>query len=102
MAFCLACLTRHSETSVGERLRARRRAAGLTLGAVAEGIGSQVKNLSAYERGQSVPQWGALVKLVEVLGLGLVDFRWARNRPRRYAHQRRGLATAVGGRHLVG
>jgi transcriptional regulator with XRE-family HTH domain len=47
-------------------------AAGLTLDALAERIGGQAENLSAYERGQSVPKWGALVKLVEVLGLGLV------------------------------
>jgi transcriptional regulator with XRE-family HTH domain len=73
MAFCLACLARRPEASFGERLRAHRLAAGLTLDALAQRIGGQAENLSAYERGQSVPQWGALVKLVEVLGLGLVD-----------------------------
>jgi transcriptional regulator with XRE-family HTH domain len=74
-AYCLACLARHPEAGFGERLRAHRLAAGLTLEALAGRVGGYRKSLSAYERGRKVPRWRALVKLVRVLGVGLVDFR---------------------------
>jgi HTH-type transcriptional regulator/antitoxin HipB len=69
---CLACLARHPEAGFGERLRAHRLAAGLTLEALGALVGSAGKSLSAYERGGAAPRWEALAKLVGVLGLGLV------------------------------
>jgi transcriptional regulator with XRE-family HTH domain len=71
-AYCLGCLARHPEASFGERLKAHRLAAGLTVEALGKRVGVPHKPVCDYERGRMVPQWRALVPLVGVLGLGLV------------------------------
>jgi transcriptional regulator with XRE-family HTH domain len=74
-AYCLDCLARHPEASFGERLKAHRLTAGLTMEALGKRVGVAHQPVCDYESGRSVPKWRALVKLVGVLGLGLVDFR---------------------------
>ena len=43
--------------------------------ALGKRVGVAHQPVCDYESGRSVPKWRALVKLVGVLGLGLVDFR---------------------------
>jgi transcriptional regulator with XRE-family HTH domain len=74
-AYCLTCLTRHPDVSIGERLKAHRLAAGLLQRELAEGSGVFVARIAAFESGQAVPQWQTLRKLIGVLGVGLVDVR---------------------------
>jgi transcriptional regulator with XRE-family HTH domain len=72
-AYCLPCLARHPEATFADRLKAHRLAAGLTLEALGERAGIQRQRVSDYECGRRVLKWRALVKLVAVLGLGLVE-----------------------------
>jgi transcriptional regulator with XRE-family HTH domain len=74
-AYCLSCLARHPEANFGERLKAHRLAAGLMMEALGKRVGVAHQPVCEYESGRRMPQWRALVKLVGVLGLGLVDFR---------------------------
>jgi hypothetical protein len=67
------CLARHAEATLGERLRAHRLAAGLTLKALGRRARLPWQWLSGYEGGRFTPRWRNLHKLVGVLGLGLVD-----------------------------
>jgi transcriptional regulator with XRE-family HTH domain len=71
--YCLSCLARHPEATFGERLRAHRLAAGLTGEALADRAGLVQERVAAYESDCMAPQWPNLVKLVGVLGVGLVD-----------------------------
>ncbi|MGH3036525.1 MAG: helix-turn-helix domain-containing protein [Gaiellaceae bacterium] len=57
--------------SVGERLRQRRRALGLTLKEEARQAGISTSYLSAIETGNSVPSLPILARVVGVLGLSL-------------------------------
>jgi transcriptional regulator with XRE-family HTH domain len=57
--------------SVGERLRERRRALGLTLKEAAREAGISTSYLSSIEIGNSVPSLPILARLVGVLGLSL-------------------------------
>jgi hypothetical protein len=68
-----SCLARHPEATFADQLKAHRLAAGLTLEALGERAGIQRQRVSDYECGRRVLKWRALVKLVAVLGLGLVD-----------------------------
>jgi transcriptional regulator with XRE-family HTH domain len=83
---CLACLGHRPAATFGERLKAHRLAAGLTLQALATRCGNRYQRLSAYERGAKEPAWGNLVKVVGVLGPGLLpdvsEGGGARGRPR--------------------
>ena len=83
---CLACLARRPAATFGERLKAHRLAAGLTLEALAARCGIRYQRLSAYERGAEEPAWGNLVRLVGALGPGLLpdvpEGGGARDRPR--------------------
>jgi transcriptional regulator with XRE-family HTH domain len=47
----LCCLANRPDATFGERLKAHRLAAGLTLKELARGAGLRYQNLSAYERG---------------------------------------------------
>jgi transcriptional regulator with XRE-family HTH domain len=69
---CLSCLTRRPGATFGERLKAHRLAAGLTLEALAARCGMPYQCLSTYERGAQEPAWGNLVRLVGALGPGLL------------------------------
>ena len=57
--------------SVGERLRERRRALGLTLKEAAQNAGISTSYLSSIETGRSVPSLPILARVVGVLGLSL-------------------------------
>ena len=57
--------------SVGERLRERRRALGLTLKEAAREAGISTSYLSSIETGNSVPSLPILARVVGVLGLSL-------------------------------
>ena len=57
--------------SVGERLRERRRALGLTLKEAAHEAGISTSYLSSIEIGRSVPSLPILARVVGVLGLSL-------------------------------
>jgi transcriptional regulator with XRE-family HTH domain len=72
-AYCLTCLARHRDANFGERLKAYRLAAGLTQRDLSEQAGVFVGRLTECESGRSVPQWRTVRKLVDALGLGLVD-----------------------------
>jgi transcriptional regulator with XRE-family HTH domain len=82
---CRPCLAENPETPFGQRLRSLRLAAGLTQAALAERAGLAVGSVRDYERGRDEPRWGSLVKLLAVLGRGLLgDFgRRAAHPPRR-------------------
>jgi transcriptional regulator with XRE-family HTH domain len=69
-AYCLACLARHPEAPFGQRLKAYRLAAGLSLAGLAARCGLSYQRVGDYERGVE-PNWRALVALVGVLGHGL-------------------------------
>jgi DNA-binding XRE family transcriptional regulator len=71
--YCLACLARHPEATLGERLKAHRVAAGLTMAALAEQTGVPAPRIVEYESGREAPKWRAVRKLIGVLGSGLVD-----------------------------
>jgi transcriptional regulator with XRE-family HTH domain len=58
-------------TSVGERLRERRRALGLTLKEAAQNAGISTSYFSSIETGNSVPSLPILARVVGVLGLSL-------------------------------
>jgi len=67
-AYCFPCLARHPEATFGQRLRAHRLAAGLTLAGLGACCGLSSAHVSEYERDVVVPKWKALV---DVLGRGL-------------------------------
>ena len=70
--YCLDCLAKHPEAPFGQRIRACRLAAGLTLKELANLIGWPWTTLSAYERGVKMPKWKSVVRMIQVLGAGLV------------------------------
>jgi transcriptional regulator with XRE-family HTH domain len=82
---CRACLAARPETPFGQRLRSLRLAAGLTQAALAQKVGLAVGSVRDYERGRDEPRWGNLVKLLAVLGRGLLgdSGRKAAHPPRR-------------------
>lgn len=71
-ALCLPCLKRHPEAAFADRLKAFRLAAGLTKAELAGRAGMTPAVLRNYERGVREPRWRHLVRLVRVLGPGLV------------------------------
>ena len=79
-AYCLACLARHPEATFGQRLKACRLAAGLTLRQLADTAGMPYPLLAAYERHARHPRWPTIARLVRLLGpdlvtLGLADMQ---------------------------
>src|SRR5262249_33938013 len=69
---CLDCLARRRPTQFGERLKAFRLAAGVSQRRLARHAGVSVTNLGKLEGGRKGPMWDTLLKLVGVLGDGLV------------------------------
>ncbi len=71
--YCLACLADHPKATFGQRLKAYRLAAGLTLAALERRSGVGRCGISGFECDRSEPKWRTLAKLICVLGVGLVD-----------------------------
>jgi DNA-binding transcriptional regulator YiaG len=71
---CLGCLSKTKNPSFGTRLRAYRLAAGLSLAELARRIGTPLSVVADWERAPvNGPTWRMLIKLVHVLGQGLVS-----------------------------
>jgi hypothetical protein len=68
-ARCLTCLAKRPEATFGQRLKAHRLAAGLTLTALERRSGVDLSLISAYECDRSQPKWHTLAKLIRVLGV---------------------------------
>jgi transcriptional regulator with XRE-family HTH domain len=71
-ALCLDCLAKHPEATFGERLRAFRLAAGLTVQELASRIGSTPGWLTRCEHGHARPGWSTIAGMIRELGTGLV------------------------------
>ena len=65
--FCMACLP--PDATFGQRLKARRLAAGLTLEALAKQAGIHYQRIGNYEQGRKQPKWDTLAKLIRVFGV---------------------------------
>jgi transcriptional regulator with XRE-family HTH domain len=61
-----------SPTDFGRRVRSRRRAAGLSAEEAASRCGVTPLMVYRYERGESLPGWCALCRLVRAFGPGLL------------------------------
>jgi DNA-binding XRE family transcriptional regulator len=73
LVLCLACLAQLPETTLGQRLKTYRVAAGLTQPELAEQIGVNMPTLASHEQDATAPAWPTLTKLIRVLGVGVVD-----------------------------
>ena len=67
--WCLACLAKRLQATFGQRLKAHRLAAGLTLTALERRSGVDLSSISAYECERSQPKWETLAKLIRILGV---------------------------------
>jgi transcriptional regulator with XRE-family HTH domain len=70
---CLTCLAKTPWATFGQRLKAVRVAAGLTLRELGEKAGVCWESLSHYEIDRSEPRWSTIEKLIRTLGYGLVS-----------------------------
>jgi transcriptional regulator with XRE-family HTH domain len=68
--YCLNCLP--SDATFGQRMKAQRLAKGLTLMALGEQTGIGWNLLSKYERDLVEPKCRSVVRLVRVLGVGVL------------------------------
>ena len=71
MVWCLECLAKHPEATVGQRLLSHRLAAGMTQRELAEKAGIWRASVAWYERDKGMPRRDNLVKLTRVLGPGV-------------------------------
>jgi transcriptional regulator with XRE-family HTH domain len=71
--YCMACLP-HTAT-IGQRLKARRLASGLTLNALSRQTLISSERIGNYEQGVRQPTWQSLAKLIRVLGVAWLDVR---------------------------
>jgi transcriptional regulator with XRE-family HTH domain len=67
--WCLGCLSKHPKATFGQRLKAHRLAAGLSLAVLERRSGVDRALLKEYECDRSEPKWRSLVKLIRVLGV---------------------------------
>jgi DNA-binding XRE family transcriptional regulator len=65
--YCMNCLP--PDATFGERLKARRLAAGLTLEGLAKQAETYSQTIGNYEQGARQPNWQTLAKLIRVLGV---------------------------------
>jgi DNA-binding XRE family transcriptional regulator len=65
---CLECINRDPGTSLGERLKAVRLAAGFTQQEVAFEAGMLLQQIAKYEYGEIEPLWPTLLRLARALG----------------------------------
>jgi hypothetical protein len=69
--WCLACLANHPEATFGQRLRAHRFAASLSVADLEERSGVGRKSLILYELDRNKPTKWTLAKLIRALGGGI-------------------------------
>lgn len=62
-------------TVFGRRLRELREARGLSLPKLGELTGIAFQTIAKYERGENLPNWKAVEKLADALGVKTDDFR---------------------------
>jgi len=71
--YCMNCLPRTA--TFGQRLKACRLAAGLTLLALSKQSGVLWHQIGKYENGSVLPTWAAIAKLIRVFGVEWLDVR---------------------------
>ncbi|MFN3547184.1 MAG: cupin domain-containing protein [Mesorhizobium sp.] len=86
---------------LGDRLRTRRQALGLTLKEVADGAGLSVGFISQIERGITTPSLSSLVSVSRVLGLHVSEFLSQPKATASLTKQNQRQHYAVGGNSLV-
>lgn len=86
---------------LGDRLRTRRQALGLTLKEVADGAGLSVGFISQIERGITTPSLSSLVSVSRVLGLHVSEFLSQPKSTASMTKQNQRQHYAVGGNSLV-
>ena len=62
------------DADIGERVRSRRIAAGISQAALAEALGVTLQQVESYEKGTDRIGYGRLFKIAEVLGCDVMDF----------------------------
>jgi putative transcriptional regulator len=70
---CLPCLKRKKRPTFAERLKTYRLDRGLSQSELAKKVGCGLMTVAGIEQGQREPLFGMLVRLVRVLGQGLVS-----------------------------
>jgi DNA-binding XRE family transcriptional regulator len=71
--YCMKCLPRTA--TFGQRLKACRLAAGLTLTALGKQTRMPWDMIGRYEQGKVQPMWETIVKLIRVFGVDWLDVR---------------------------
>jgi DNA-binding XRE family transcriptional regulator len=70
---CAVCQRRNPDAEFRERLTELRWARNLTPVRLAQWTGIKAKTIEAYERGEAVPHWPQLARLIRVLGPGIIQ-----------------------------
>src|SRR5947208_16335272 len=68
------CRAADFDAIIGERVRARRSAAGISQAALAEALGVTLQQVESYEQGTERVGYPRLFKIAEVLGCDVMDF----------------------------
>jgi transcriptional regulator with XRE-family HTH domain len=68
------CPAADFDAVIGERVRSRRIAAGISQAALAEALGVTFQQVESYEKGTNRIGYGRLFKIAEVLGCDVMDF----------------------------
>ncbi len=71
--------------ALGERIKALRKEAGLSQGALGERIGSDSQRVSRYENGRITPSVDAVVRIAEAFNVS-IDYLLVEDAPRRPLH----------------
>jgi transcriptional regulator with XRE-family HTH domain len=71
----LPCLGKDPEATFGQRLKAHRLAAGMTLERLGELTAINAHTLGDYEQGWKLPHWLNVERLIRFLGVSLVDLK---------------------------
>jgi len=61
----------YMKKEIGKRLRIVRESKGISQVELGNHLGIQFQHVSKYERGESVPTWENLIKLIELLGVNI-------------------------------
>jgi transcriptional regulator with XRE-family HTH domain len=68
------CPAADFDAVIGERVRSRRIAAGISQAALTEALGVTFQQVESYEKGTDRIGYGRLFKIAEVLGCDVMDF----------------------------